>query len=112
MAFTGGWERELKEFENNYEEFQKLDTQVWAVSIDLAPSQKAFADHCGLSFKAVSGFPNHDGAKTLGAFNDERGLTKRITYVVDKEGILRHIIDDPGDMERHARESLEVVKGL
>ena len=78
----------------------------------MAPSQKANAAHSGLSFKAVSGFPNHDGAKTLGAFNDERGLTKRITYVVDKDGILRHIIDDPGDMERHARESLEVVKGL
>ncbi len=78
----------------------------------MAPSQKAFAEHCGLSFKAVSGFPSHDGAKTLGAFNDERGLTKRITYVIDKEGILRHIIDDPADMERHARESLEVVQGL
>lgn len=102
----------MKEFENNYDEFRKLDTQVWAVSVDLAPSQKAFAEHCGISFKTVSGFPTHEGAKTLGAFNDERGLTKRISYVIDKEGIIRNIIDDPGDMERHARESLETIKSL
>ena len=39
-------------------------------------------------------------------------MIRRVTYVIDKEGILRHIIDDPGDMERHANEALEAVKGL
>ena len=37
-------------------------------------------------------------------------MIRRVTYVVDTEGIVRHIIDDPGDMERHANEALEAIK--
>ena len=39
-------------------------------------------------------------------------MMSRVTYVIDKDGVLRHVIDDPGDMERHANEALEVIKGL
>ena len=39
-------------------------------------------------------------------------MIRRVTYVVDSEGILRHIIDDPGDMERHPREALEAVQRI
>ena len=60
----------------------------------------------------ASGFPSHDGAKALDAFNEERSVTARKTFIVDKEGILRHVIDDPRDMERHANESLDVLKGI
>ncbi len=93
-------------------EFQQLNTQVWGVSVDLAPTQGAFARHCGLSYKLVSGFPRHEAARTLGVFDEERGITRRVTFVVDSSGVLRHVIDDPGDMERHAREALEAVQGL
>ena len=95
-----------------HDEFRKLNTQVWGSSVDLIPSQAAFAQHCGLSYRLVSGYPNHEAAKTLGAWNEERSMIRRVTYVIDKEGILRHIIDDPGDMERHANEALEAVRGL
>ena len=78
----------------------------------MAPTQKAFAEHCGVTFKTVSGFPTHEGAKALGAFNEERSVARRISYVIDKEGILRHIIDEPQDMERHARESLEIIRKI
>ncbi len=78
----------------------------------MAPTQRAFGDHCGVSFQMVSGFPTHDGAKALGAFSEERGVTARKTFVVDKEGILRHVVDDPRDMERHANEALEALRGI
>ncbi|MCY4576065.1 MAG: redoxin domain-containing protein [Chloroflexi bacterium] len=102
----------MREFERLHDEFRKLNTQVWGSSVDLIPSQAAFAKHCGLSYRLVSGYPNHESAKALGAWNEERSMIRRITYVIDKEGVLRHVIDDPGDMERHANEALEAVKGL
>ena len=89
-----------------------MDTQVWGVSVDMAPTQKAFGEHCGVSFQLVSGFPGHEGAKALGAFNAERQVASRKTFIIDKKGTLRHIIDEPREMERHANESLEVLKKI
>ena len=102
----------MQEFQRLLPEFEQLDAQVWAVSVDMAPTQKAFGEHCGVSFRMVSGFPTHDGAKALGAFNEERRITARKTFIVDKQGVLRHMVDDPRDMERHANESLEILKGM
>jgi peroxiredoxin Q/BCP len=80
--------------------------------VDRTPVQKAFAEHCGLTFKMVSGYPQHEGAKALGVYDEERASTRRVTFIIDKEGILRHVIDDPRDMERHARESLDFLRQL
>jgi peroxiredoxin len=37
---------------------------------------------------------------------------RRVTFVLDKDHIVRAVIDDPRDMERHAVEALEIVKRL
>ncbi len=39
-------------------------------------------------------------------------MIRRVTFIVDSQGMIRHIVDDPGDMERHAREALEAVQAL
>ncbi len=59
----------MQEFQRLLPEFKQLNTQVWGVSVDMVPTQRAFAEHCGVNFKMVSGFPSHDGAKALGAFD-------------------------------------------
>lgn len=51
-------------------------------------------------------------AKAFGVFNAERLANSRITFVIDKQGIIRHVIDDPRDMERHGNESLEAIRKL
>ena len=93
-------------------EFEQLDTQVWGVSVDMAPTQRAFGEHCGVDFTMVSGFPGNEGARALGAFNEERSTAFRKSFIVDKQGVLRHVIDEPRDMERHANESLEILRGI
>ena len=93
-------------------EFQQLDTQVLGASTDAAPPQKAFADHCGLSFQLVADFPAFAAAKAFGVYNEERLTNSRVTFVIDKHGVIRHIIEDAQNMERHATESLEVLKTL
>ena len=93
-------------------EFQQLDTQVLGASTDAAQPQKAFADHCGLSFQLVADFPAFAAAKAFGVYNEERMSDSRVTFVIDKQGIIRHIIQDPQNMEVHATESLEFLKKL
>ena len=48
----------------------------------------------------------------MGVFNEETIGDSRITFVIDKEGVIRHIVQDAQSMEQHAEESLEAVKKL
>jgi mycoredoxin-dependent peroxiredoxin len=109
-AFTGGWERELVGFQQKLTDFEALDTQIIASSADLYFAQKAFADHCGVTFPVAAGVPLHEMARAFGVYDDERGSDRRVTFVIDKQGIIRHVIDDPRDMARHSQESLDVIK--
>ncbi len=75
------------------------------------PAQRAFAEHCGLNYMMVASFPRHEAPKAFGVYNEERGTYRRVTFIIDKEGVVRHIIDDSQDMERHSKESLEIIQG-
>ena len=78
--------------------------------MDLYPAQRAFAEHCGLSFMMGSDFPRHEAPRAFGVYEEEKETNRRVTFVIDKAGVIRHVIDDPQDMERHSRESLEVIQ--
>ena len=79
--------------------------------MDLYPAQRAFADHCGIAFMMGTSYPGQEIPKAFGVFNEERSTNQRVTFVIDKEGVIRHVIDDSQDMERHSKESLEVIRG-
>ncbi|MBI4339227.1 MAG: redoxin domain-containing protein [Chloroflexi bacterium] len=93
-------------------EFQQRDTQVLGASTDAAAPQQAFAEHCGVAFPLVADFPAFAAAKAFGVFNEDRLSDRRITFVIDKEGVIRHVVDDRPNTEIHATESLEAIKKL
>ncbi len=111
-AFTNGCERELRAFQTRLPDFDAQNAQIIASSVDADPSQQAFAQHCGLEFKMAADFPQHALAKAFGVYNEERGTNRRVTFVIDKEGVIRHVIEDSQDMDRHSKESLEILKSL
>ncbi len=96
------------------EEFERLDTQIIATSTDKYPSQKAFADHCELSFPLVADFPAFAAAKAFGVYNEERMTDSRVTFVIDKQGLVRlkYIGQDHGDRPSNSylMEVLEVAE--
>jgi len=102
----------LRKFQSLLSEFQQLDTQVLGSSTDAAAPQKAFGDHCGVGFPLVADFPTFAAAKAFGVFNEDRLSDRRITFVIDKAGVIRHVVDDRPNTEEHATESLEAVKKL
>ena len=94
-------------------QFEGLNTQVLGSSTDAVAPQKAFAEHCGIKFPLVSDHPNFAGAKAFGVFDAERISNTRVAYVIDKEGIIRLVIEPPQpDMESYGRAALEAVKTL
>lgn len=57
-----------------------------------------------------AGSPQHQVPKAFGVYDEDRETDRRVTFVIDKAGIIRHVIDDPREMERHSQESLDVIQ--
>jgi peroxiredoxin Q/BCP len=70
--------------------FDGTDTQIIGISVDSAPSNKRFAEDLKLTFPLLSDF-SKKVSEQYGILNSERGTALRTTYVVDKQGIVRHI---------------------
>jgi mycoredoxin-dependent peroxiredoxin len=109
LAFTNGWRNELIAFRDRNAEFAKADTQVLGISVDTYPSNRAFAQSINLNFPLLSDFPKNEVTRAYGTYLPDRGTSRRITYVVDKEGAVRHVVISDNDMSRHAEESLAFV---
>lgn len=86
-----------------------FDAQVLGISVDSSPSHKAFARECGVTFPLLSDF-HREVSKLYGVYLEDKGISMRATFIVDKEGILRyHLISDL-DIRRDEKEVLRVLR--
>ncbi len=60
------------------------------ISVDSAPSQKVYAEQLGVDFPLLSDF-HRQVSRLYGVLNEERNFSFRVTFVIDKEGIIRRI---------------------
>ncbi len=91
---------------------RRAGAQVLGVSIDPFPSQGAFARELQLNFLLVSDWPRYETAKAYDVWRDNLNLAAGVTYVIDKAGVIRGVIESDTDMEVHSRDELRIVKGL
>ncbi|GEM_PF-788136 len=80
--------------------------------VDPFPSQGVFARELGLPFPLLSDWPRYQTCRDYGVWRDDRPVPSRVTYVIDKEGIIRGVIESESDMEVHAREALRILREL
>ena len=108
---TPGCTKEACAFRDSFEEFRRLDAQVIGISSDSVESHRNFAKNHDLPFTLLSdgegkvrrlyGVPN-----TLGLFPG------RVTYVIDEEGVVRHIFSSQLGMEKHVEEALKALRSI
>lgn len=60
------------------------------MSVDSVPANREFAKQLGVTFPILSDF-KRTAVKDYGVFNEEQGFGNRATFLIDKEGIIRHI---------------------
>ena len=83
------------------DEFERLHSQVLAVSCDPVSSKEAWGKWLGgITYPLVSDFwPHGEMSKLYGVFNEEFGRPDRSLFIVDKQGIIRWIkIFKPGEL--------------
>ncbi len=82
------------------------------ISVDSPFAAGAYARELGLDFPLLGDFPWGRTGKAWGILNEERGITARMTYLIDADGVVRHIVDAPRDFNLHPEETLEQLKAL
>jgi peroxiredoxin Q/BCP len=108
---TPGCTKQACAFRDDYEGFGKLNAEVIGISSDSVESHRSFAAKHDLPFTLLSdeegkvrrlyGVPT-----TLGLF------LGRVTYVMDKEGVVRHLFSSQLGVEKHVEEALKALHSI
>ena len=102
---TPGCTAEAGAFRDSYPKFAELGAEVVGISSDSVDSHKGFANECGLPFRILS---DADGEvrRKYGVSSSMGMIPGRVTYVVDKSGIVRYIFSSQLQATRHVKEAL------
>ena len=109
---TPGCTKEACSFRDQYEAFKDVGAEVIGVSSDSEDSHQKFATKYKLPFTLV--------ADTGGGVRKRYGvpatlpgiLPGRMTFVIDRDGIVRHVFNSQLQATKHVDEALGVLKRL
>ncbi len=108
---TPGCTAEACAFRDSYEAFKEAGAEVIGVSSDSATSHQGFAAKHRLPFLLLSD-PKGIVRKRYGVPNAFGLIPGRVTYVIDKQGIVRHVFIDQFHATKHVGEALKVLETL
>jgi len=113
---TTGCTIEALEFTDLMDDFAQLDTLVLGVSKDNCVSHAAFRDKYGLSVQLLADIEGElcetfDVWREKEAHGEKKMGILRSTFVIDKEGVVRHTLYDVKP-KGHAAAVLELVREL
>jgi peroxiredoxin Q/BCP len=108
---TRGCTREACEFRDRYDVFTNLGAEVIGVSAQSVKSHKSFATHHGLPFLLLSDEKN-EVRKLYGVSATMGIIPGRVTFIIDKKGVVRHIFSSQFQPEKHIKEALKVLEKL
>jgi peroxiredoxin Q/BCP len=108
---TLGCTREACSFRDSYQELTSLGAEVLGVSGQSVESHKSFATHYGLPFILLADEDNNV-RKLYGVPSSMGFLPGRVTYIIDKQGVVRHIFNSQTQTQRHVEEAKAALKEL
>ena len=106
-----GCTKEACAFRDSYEAFKDAGAEVIGVSSDSEESHGLFSLKLGLPFLLLS----DEGGKIRELYGVPSSLgliPGRVTFVIDKNGVVRHVFSSQLNAEKHIEESLRIIKGL
>jgi thioredoxin-dependent peroxiredoxin len=108
---TPGCTKESCSFRDHYTAFTDAGAEVIGISSDSEASHRKFKDKHKLPFTLLADV----GGKVRAAFKVPKSaglLPGRVTYVIDREGVIRHAFSSQLDVTRHVSEAEETLRKL
>lgn len=109
-AATPGCTRQVCSLRDSSAELDELGVQVWAASLDDVQDIAKFAEAQELSFGLLSD-PDGSVARKYGVLPKDAAYTKRVTFVIDEKGVLRHV-DEGVQVSTHGADIAKLVREL
>lgn len=108
---TSGCTAEACAFRDSYEVFSDAGAEVIGVSSDSINSHAAFADHHKLPFTLLS----DEGGKVRKLYGVPSTLgfiPGRVTYVIDRDAVVRLVVNSMLNIGGHVNDALDLVRNL
>lgn len=98
-------------FRDSYEDFLAAGAVVIGVSGDSVDKHRRFVESRRLPFLLLS---DADGAirKAFGVPKTWGLFPGRVTYVIDRDGVVRHVFNSQWNAAQHVPEALQIVREL
>lgn len=102
QSFTGVCTEELCSVRDNLSKYESLNAQVFGISVDSIFTQGKFKELQQYNFPLLSDF-NKEVSRSYNSLYEDwifdmKGVSKRSAFVIDKEGVVRHmeVLENPG----------------
>lgn len=110
-AFTTGCTIETKQFRDAAPELRELGAEVIGVSVDSLETQCAFAKSLDATF-AMIGDKDKSVSRAFDVLWPIIGKAQRVTFVIDREGVVRDVFHHEVLVNKHLADVQESVKRL
>jgi len=108
---TAGCTVEACTFRDSHEAFLTAGAEVLGVSRDSLDSHDRFAARHQLPYRLLSD-PKGEVAARYGLHKALGLLPGRVTFVIDRQGIIRHVTDSRLRFKQHVTDALAIVQEL
>lgn len=111
--FTSGCTRQVCTYRDNIPRIEELDAVLFGISTDSDASHERFSLAYGLPFPLISD-ERRELSRLYGVvrFGGRIPLVKRVTYVIDKKGIIRLAAHHEFAIESHLKDVLRTLREL
>jgi len=104
MAFTSVCTDELCQMRDNIADYNNLNAEILAVSVDSPFTLAKFKEDQKLNFPLLSDF-NKEASRAYGSLYEDfvlglKGVSKRSAFVIDGDGVVQYseVLENAGDM--------------
>ena len=114
LAFTSVCNDQMRDLENEYDEFTKRGITPLGISVDAHPSKGVWADTLALEkLTILSDFnPKGEVAKDLGVYIEKAGISGRAVVLVDEDGTVLWSKEYEKSQRPDVNEILEAIDNL
>ena len=109
--FTPGCTAETRSVGSVYAVLEGLGAEVLGVSTGEVRTHREFAEACGAKFSLLA----DEGGKVRKLYDVHASLgliPGRATFVVDKEGVVRHVFSSQTNASGHVAEAIRALKAI
>lgn len=110
-AMTPGCTKEACHFRDLATEFAAAEVQRVGISTDRVETQAKFAERHGFDYPLLADVGG-EVAASYGVKRSLIGLTKRATFVIDRDRTVARVIASELDMHVHADQALDAARSL